>query len=1163
MPVPVWDEVFRGRIRRAGQLLGPQLPQVLDEFQAWCLSPDGGARWATAEQHASLRTLQSDYWRRLFSEQVGDDYVQALRQLGQLCRRDRLSVDLVLSAIWKVEQLLLPTLRAAVGGAEELEAIERALKERLLFDATVIVREQAVDQEMLSGDKDTAVALHQALTELSEGHLTPDVPDAATEEVQFLADAVQGMSDSLTEVVRQVRVIAAGDYRADIAPRSDKDELGLALQDMTRALRDLKIENERRVWIIESLNGLFEAIRGSLSLKQLGGRLVSYLAQRVSAQLGAVHVFDAESELLTFVGSYAYSIDEQGRRPIALGEGLVGQVALERKALRISDVPDSYVQVSSSLGAIRVRELVLAPLVFGSSLVGVVELGFLKPISGAGWEFLELAAEGMAVALDSARVHSRLEGALSESQALSEELERQQSQLMATNEELEEQTRMLREAEGRLKAQHVTLERANAELEEKNEVLQESQREIELKADALAESGRYKSEFLANMSHELRTPLNSMLLLARHLVDNQGGRLDEDEVQSAEIIYRSGNDLLTLINEILDLSKIEAGQMQADNHLVDVESIAEGVRTSFGCVADDKGLSLEVRVAGDVPEQMLTDRGKLQQIIRNIVANALKFTQTGGVVVDFALAESSTKPDLPGSAASQVLELSVKDTGIGIPSDQHQAVFEAFQQVEGGTDRKHGGTGLGLAISRELALLLGGELRLTSSGPEGSVFTLFMPMHAEGLPLPTGGEGQFQGVPSPQVRKAALSQEVAEQSVEDDRAELGDGDRVLLIIEDDVRFAGLVRDLARGRGFKCLVATTGEEGLALAESCLPHGILLDIQLPGIDGWTVLDSLKASTKTRHIPVHFVSIEDETLDAFRRGAVGYLQKPVQKSQLEAAIGELENVFDRDVKELLVVEDDRDLRQAIARLIGNGDTKMIEAESGAQALELLSTRRVDCMILDLGLPDMTGFELLEELKKREHASPPVIIYTGQELTLEQANELRSYSDSIIIKGVRSEERLLDETALFLHRVVGNLPEQKQRIIAKLHQTDELLESRRVLLVDDDMRNTFALGRVLSKRGVDVTKAENGQKALDLLDTQEFDLVLMDIMMPVMDGYEAIKRIRSNPELQGLPVIALTAKAMREDRQRCLEVGASDYLSKPVDVERLCSMMRVWLYR
>jgi CheY-like chemotaxis protein len=619
-----------------------------------------------------------------------------------------------------------------------------------------------------------------------------------------------------------------------------------------------------------------------------------------------------------------------------------------------------------------------------------------------------------------------------------------------------------------------------------------------------------------------------------------------------------------LINDILDLSKIEAGRIEVHLEEIPVRSVGEGMIEAFKHLADEKNLSLEFSIREDCPGRIWTDRKRLEQILKNLISNAIKFTEKGSISVSMGRSDEGVylSKDLEHGFA-----VTVRDTGIGIPREKQKIIFDAFQQLDGGVSRKYGGTGLGLSISRELARLLGGEIRLASEPGKGSAFTLYLPVEKR------AGEKNISqpvayapfGSAEPEKESASAVSEMEGEYIPDDRGSLHEDDQGILIIEDDRRFAGLLVDQCRKRGLKCLFAATGEEGLRLAREHLPKGIILDIRLPGRDGWSVLDDLKGSPGTRHIPVHIMSVEDATLEALRRGAVGFLTKPVKKEEMEDALSRLEHMFSRDIKDVLIVEDDEQLRSAMVKLIAGSDVNIDEAASAADAINAIRSGRYDCIILDLGLPDMNGLEMLRRLEAEKGIQvPPVIVYTGRELTQEEEAELRNYSDSIIVKGVRSEERLLDEACLFLHRMVSKMPEKKRQIITNLHDTDTMFQGRQALIVDDDMRNAFALSRVLEGKGMTTLKAENGKKALELLENNPSpDLVLMDIMMPGMDGYETMKWIRAQERFTKLPIIALTAKAMRQDRERCLAAGANDYLAKPVDLDRLLSMMRVWLYR
>ncbi|MFV5692157.1 response regulator [Flavobacterium sp. LT1R49] len=730
-----------------------------------------------------------------------------------------------------------------------------------------------------------------------------------------------------------------------------------------------------------------------------------------------------------------------------------------------------------------------------------------------------------------------------------EELQIQQEELRQLNEELEQQAQDLKQQQEELQMTNEELEEQTQSLEERNKEVEASKNDIEQKTKQLEISSKYKSEFLANMSHELRTPLNSLLILSKDLSENRKKNLDDIQVESAEIIYKSGHDLLVLINEVLDLSKIEAGKMSITIEKVSLKFFTDDLLRDFRHQAEQKELKLVCKLATALPEFIYTDLQRLNQILKNLISNAIKFTDKGSVTISITPNTETT------------LNISVTDTGIGISEDKQIAIFEAFQQAEGGTSRKYGGTGLGLSISRELAKLLEAEIKLSSKLNQGSTFSLIIPLeiHPEQESVSKVTVKPVLYTPRSENELTYLNY----PTIEDDRNSINTNDKIVLIIEDDHNFASILLKQANKKGFKCLSAATGEDGLLLASKYKPQAIILDMGLPGIKGKQVLHELKVNPSVRHIPVHIISANDRSLEPIREGAVEYLMKPISKDALEEAFNRIENFVNRKIKNLLIIEDNENSRKAMKILIGNGDVKCLEAASGKEALELYEQNHIDCIILDIGLPDMSGFDLIHKLEDiKGHNMPPIIIYTGKELTKEENNMLHKYAESIIIKGIKSEERLLDETALFLHRTISNLPKSKQMIINSLHDKEAIFHSKKILLVDDDMRNVFALSKILQERGMEVIKSENGKNALEMLDKHtDIDMVLMDIMMPEMDGYEAMKRIRAQIKFRNLPVIALTAKAMKDDKQKCIDAGANDYITKPIDVERLLSLMRVWL--
>ncbi len=997
--------------------------------------------------------------------------------------------------------------------------------------------------------------------DLALGKVLREQPVLYTDEIGRLERSFNAIIAASNLMVKQARIIANGNYALEFHLRSEDDALGVALQRMTGALIKREREGQGEVWLKTGQNQLNQKLVGNQEPRKLATAVIRYLAERLHVQIGCLYLLDEKSGRLDLQGSYACSATEV---PVAfaLGEGLVGQAAVDRRTLLLDDIPADYLRIGSAVGDTRPRHLLIAPFLFENRLVGVVELASLSPFTDLEQEFVSRAAAILGSGFSMALARREMQHLLQTTLDQSKELQVQQEEMAAINEELGEQTHALKGSERLMKMQQEELRATNEELEEKtqtlemqkekiqqkNRELEETQQELEEKAHDLEMASQYKSDFLANMSHELRTPLNSLLILSRDLMENRGGNLASQQVESAQVIHNSGIDLLNLINDILDLAKIEAGRMDLFEEDLPLHDLAETLKTRFLPQAREKGVELRVHMEEGMPEAIRSDRQRLEQILNNLVSNAVKFTETGSVEVFFASSAGFTPME-------SRIEITVRDTGIGIPADKLQGIFEAFKQGDSGTSRRYGGTGLGLAIARNLAGLLGGSVSAESTVAVGSTFTVVLPQ-SHSLPA-------LPAKPSVPPKSFPVSvPAVAMPAVDDDRDSLARGDRSMLVIEDDPVFAATLRDVCRSMDFKAICALTGEEGLNLARTYLPTGIILDLRLPGMSGWQVLETLKADTGMRHIPVHIISCEDPTRDAYARGAVGFLSKPATREELEGSLKNLEAVINKSIKELLLVEDDDVLRGSIERLLAHDDIAVTAAPSGAAALAALDEKSFDCMVLDLGLPDMSGFELLKRLRAEGRcAALPVIVYTGRELSREEERELREVSESIIVKGAKSEERLVDETAIFLHRVVNKLGKSRQQVIVNLYDRDFYLQEKKVLLVDDDMRNLFALAKVLDDRGLQVIKAEAGDKALSLLrDGAEADLILMDIMMPGLDGYQTTRAIR---EL-GIrtPIIALTAKAMKEDRDKCLAAGANDYLAKPVDIDRLMSMMRVWLY-
>ncbi len=930
---------------------------------------------------------------------------------------------------------------------------------------------------------------------------------------------------------------------------------------------------EQQAWYRTGQTQLSDSIIGELALPALGQGVLNFLSRYIDAAVGALYV--VQDGKLQRVAEYAYDPEHlQSARTLEVGSGLVGQAALERRVMAVEDLPADYLKVTSALGGTQPRSVLIVPVEDSGLLNGVIELGFLRPLREQDSELLRRIVPSIGSAIEAARYRQRLQKVLAETQQLNEELQVQQEELRAANEELEEQSSALRESQSHLEEQQAELEQTNEqlaeqaetlarqrdEMDEKNQRLNEAQLMLEQRADELQRASRYKSEFLANMSHELRTPLNSSLILAKLLADNPDGNLSDDQVQFARSIYSAGNDLLTLINDILDISKVEAGKLEVHPELTVLARLVDGVKNLFLPQAMERSLQFEVELADDLPVSLFSDRQRLEQILKNLLANAFKFTEKGSVTLRVE------------KRGEDQLAFAVRDTGIGIAPEQQAAIFEAFRQADGTTNRRYGGTGLGLSISRELANLLGGEIEVQSRPGAGSTFTLVVPEHYS-EPRPTTPASVPVAAPvvalEPPAPPAAVERDLLQRAaaprqwLPDDRDERPFEARCVLVIEDEPQFARILYDLAHELNYSCLLAQNADDGFDTAVQYKPDAILLDMRLPDHSGLTVLERLKENPATRHIPVHVVSVEDRKEAALQMGAVGYAMKPTTREELKDVFSRLEAKLAQKVKRILLVEDDALQRESMSRLIEDVDIEITAVEFGEQALELLRSTVFDCMIIDLKLPDMDGSELLERMAREDICSfPPVIVYTGRNLTRDEEAALLKYSRSIIIKGARSPERLLDEVTLFLHKVESDMPPERQKMLKSARSREKAFEGRKILVVDDDVRNVFALTSALEQKGALVEIARNGLEAIDRLQHDgTIDLVLMDIMMPEMDGFTAMQEIRKDSRFAKLPIIAVTAKAMKDDQDRCLSAGANDYLAKPIDLDRLFSLIRVWL--
>ncbi|HSJ30010.1 MAG TPA: HAMP domain-containing protein [Longimicrobiales bacterium] len=1046
-----------------------------------------------------------------------------------------------------------------------------------------------VDRLSVFADEVTRVAREVG----TEGQLggQAEVPNVAGT-WKDLTENVNAMANSLTAQVRAIKDVATAVTEGDLTriitvdARGELDELKRNVNRMIGNLRETTAKNEEQDWLKTNLAKFSRMMQGQKDLEAVSRLIMSELTPLVSAQHGAFFLMDQENgegPVLKMISSYAYKRRKHLANRFAPGEGLVGQSAIEKKAIMLTNVPEDYVQINSGLGEAPPRNIMVLPILFEGEVKGAIELASFNQFSQIHQIFLDQLTETVGVVINMITANMRTEELLQQSQKLtqelqsqSQELQSQQEELRVTNAELESQARTLKASEETLKEQQEELQQVNEELEEKASLLAEQNKKVEQKneeveaarlaleekAEQLAVSSRYKSEFLANMSHELRTPLNSLLILAKLLTENQEQNLTPKQVEYAQTILSAGTDLLALINDVLDLSKIDAGRMDINVSDVRFDEIREFVRRSFQPLAEEKGLQLVVDVDPALPASMETDGQRLQQILKNLLANAVKFTDSGEVRLTMRPADTTRRFTVESlNEADAVVALAVSDTGIGIPKDKQRLIFEAFQQADGTTSRKYGGTGLGLSISREIARLLGGEIRVESTEGAGSTFTLLLPLTLDQPEAPP----EYAGAAEPASRPKPAQPRPHMPQVHDDRGSIGMDDRVVLMIENDVTFASILLDMAREKGFKGLVALDGETGLELARDYMPDAITLDIDLPVIDGWTVLDRLKHQSATRHIPVHIVSGMEKRQRGLQQGAISYLEKPVSKEALDDAFEHISTFISTSVRKLLVVEDDETQRQSMIELIGADDVEITAVGSAEEALEQIAATRFDCMVLDLGLAGMSGFTLLEQIKDTPGAEDlPIIVYTGKDLSSAEETQLKRYAETIIVKDVKSPERLLDETALFLHRVEGRLPEGKRRMLERLHSSEPAFSGKTVMIVDDDVRNIFSLTSLLESYGMNVVFAENGRDALTQLESQPgIDLVLMDVMMPEMDGSETTRAIREIPRFRELPVIAVTAKAMKGDREKTLAAGASDYITKPVDTEQLLSLMRVWLYR
>ncbi|MBR0737934.1 HAMP domain-containing protein [Bradyrhizobium liaoningense] len=977
-----------------------------------------------------------------------------------------------------------------------------------------------------------------------------------------LTGNVNLLAANLTSQVRAIAEVATAVTKGDLTrsiqvdARGEVAELKDNINTMITNLRLTTDVNTEQDWLKTNLAKFTNMLQGQRDLTTVGRLLLTELSPLVNAHTGVIYQVESEDNpQLLLLASYASDGIYPYQRVLQFGEGLIGQCALDKRPRVVGDIPSDVVPINSALFRVAPKNLVVLPVLFEGQVKAVIELASLVSFTTSQMTFLEQLTDSIGIVLNSIEATMQTEGLLKQSQQLAGELQTQQRELQQTNDQLEQKAQQLAER--------------NVEVERKNQEIEQARRALEEKATELALTSKYKSEFLANMSHELRTPLNSILILGQQLTDNPDGNLSAKQVEFARTIHGAGTDLLNLISDILDLSKIESGTVTVDAEEILTANLLETVGRPFRHEADNRDLSFKIDVDPNLPRSIVTDSKRLQQVLKNLLSNAFKFTAVGEVRLTVAGAVGGWGTDHPVlNSAPAVIAFEVSDTGIGIPLEKQKLIFEAFQQADAGTSRKYGGTGLGLAISRELASLLGGEIHLRSSPGKGSSFTLYLPLKYSGptlAPRAAPAPQQYSQPPALQPAAADPQQQRVIEQLPDDRLNLEPGDSILLIVEDDPHYARVLVDLARDKGFKVLVAARGAEALELAKQYQPRAVSLDVFLPDMLGWTVLSQLKHNPLTRHIPVQIITLDEDRQHALARGAFSFVNKPTTTEGVSAALAQIKEYARPRRKRLLIVEDNEAEQLSIRELLHHDDIEIVATDTGAGALSTLREQPCDCVVLDLRLPDMTGFEVLDQIRNDQALSNvPVVVFTGRELSAEEDAELHTMARSIVVKGVESPERLLDETALFLHRVITELPVEKQRMLEKLNSSDEDLIGKTALLVDDDARNIFALSSVLERRGMKVLTATTGSEAVALVESNpEIAIVLMDIMMPQMDGYQTMGVIRENPAFARLPIIALTAKAMKGDREKCLEAGASDYLAKPVNTDQLLLAIRMWLHR
>ncbi len=1069
------------------------------------------------------------------------------------------------SAMDEIKQLQRSSVKRI---GEKLSAIfqqEQAVKDRNLVILVIIIAVVIfIIFYTTKSITDTLSELRKAAQKIAVGGTGTGLKVYSNDVIGSLADSIIQIEKSNQQLAEVATQIGKGNFDVEVHPRSEEDVLGNAVLKMKTDLQLFTMQNEEKIWIQTGLTGITESIRGEKDILTLSKNVLDSLAFYLGAQVGVLYSVKS-AETLEFIAGFAIANTHLVPKNLYFGETIIGQAAATKKVIRLNDVPEHFVKISSATGEMLPKHIIVIPLVHNDEIEGVIELASVHPFNESVINLIESASVSIAIALQSAKSRARLQELLEETQAQAEELQAQHSEMEHLNTELEAQTQRLQASEEELRVQQEELQQANSELEERTRLLEEKNQEIaerntdiQKKAAELEQSTKYKSEFLANMSHELRTPLNSILLLSRLMSENPEKNLNAEQVEYAQVIQSSGQGLLALIDEILDLSKIEAGKMTLEYEQLNIAGFNNNIRSLFEPMAKEKGIDFIVDVDKGVAATIETDKLRLEQVIRNLISNALKFTTTGSVRLE-------VKNEQPG-----YVSFAVRDTGIGIPKEKQSLVFEAFQQADGSTRRKYGGTGLGLSISRELVKLLGGKMLLQSEPGKGSCFSIVIPVSKDQQSLQEEVHEPLEEYhETEQITEVAIpvadkyKATVIPENIPDDRKSLQKEDKILLIIEDDTNFAKSLLEFTHKKGYKGIVAVRGDEGIELARKHKPVGILLDLQLPVKSGWEVMEELKKDTSTRHIPVHMMSSYEVKNESLIKGAIDFINKPVAFEQMQQVFEKLEHVLNKESKKVLIVEENPKHAKALAYFLETFNINSEIRETIDDSVAALQST-ADCVILDMGIPGQRSYEMLEQVKQQKGLENlPIIIFTGKSLSMAEEQRIRKYADSIVIKTAHSYQRILDEVSLFLHLMEENKKPKEKNAYKKLGMLNEVVKDKTVLLVDDDVRNIFSLTKALEKLQVKVVTALNGKEALQKLsDENHIDIVLLDMMMPEMDGYETTQKIRQNRQWKDLPVIAVTAKAMTGDREKCIQAGASDYITKPVDIDQLVSLLRVWLY-